>query len=154
MAKFATKEIRSDENGIATGVRFAFKDGTILDCELEAVSLSQASRLAAHGLSQKIGDSYASLGKVEECVEAAGDMWARLKAGDWTGTRAAGGMTVQAIANVLGKDIEDVKETWATLSGKEKAGITKDPRVGAEVARLRAAALEKKESSLDLDTIF
>ena len=53
------KELIVNENAEATGVRFTFDNGETFPADLHALPEAMIYRLAVHGLSQKLGDSYA-----------------------------------------------------------------------------------------------
>jgi hypothetical protein len=112
----------------AVSVRLDFRNGksvVITQADLSASTLLQA---AGHGISQKVGDSYASEKDVDDMFLAAEEMANRLKAGDWRVTREAGSsmagasLVIKALVEHTGKSVEEIK---AFLERKIAAGITR-----------------------------
>ena len=114
-------------------------------------------RLALHGASQKVGDSYAGAGAddvadplafTQECVE---ETIKQLEAGDWR-VGATGGPRVSdlavAIAQLTGKPIEEVSETLKTATDEQKKALRKDPRIAAAIAGIVAAKAAARAAKL------
>jgi hypothetical protein len=77
----AKKEIRDD----FSGVDFNFSDGTVLTMMVANVPQSLHNQLMCHGLSQKIGDSYAGVkGNVADAIDNAQTVIELLTAGEWS----------------------------------------------------------------------
>lgn len=120
------------------------------------------THLALHGLSQKLGDTYAGVkGDWAEGRARLVDALERLKKGEWTKAREAGGpstaLVVEAIARLKGKDTSEVQEVWNGLGDEVKKGIRAKEDVKAMVAtisaeRAQARAAKAKEGSEDEDT--
>jgi hypothetical protein len=99
------------------------------------ISLSDLSpeivtRLALHGLSQKIGDSYAGAAAepnpTKYSFEQIEDVIGQLKRGEWRVTAAGGPkatLLAKAIARVTGRDLDDVVEMLEGLDDDD----TTDP---------------------------
>jgi hypothetical protein len=92
-----------------------FRNGKTISVSSEELSHATLLRAAAHGLSQKIGDSYASCKDVDDMTLAAEEMVKRLKAGEWEAVREAGdslagaSVVIRALVEVTGKSVEDIK---------------------------------------------
>ena len=140
MAKKATKKIEGDV------ITITFTEGDPLIASLNDLSDEIVHRLAMHGLSQKLGDSYAS-GEVQEARERAVRVWEDLKSGNWT-TRVAGGGTrtsllIEALIRATGKSQEEVIARVEEMDDDEKKGLRKHPQVKKAMAEIkveRAAA--------------
>ena len=115
------KTVLTDAAGKACGVRFDFRNGatrTVMFDELGAELLAYA---AGHGISQKAGDEYSGVKEVDDMVLAVDEIFARLRAGDWTApseggdSMAGASIVIRAICEATGKTVEAVK---AFLQGK------------------------------------
>ncbi len=117
----AQKEVVFDAEAGTFGVRINFVNGKFVETKSTDLSRGISLQLAAHGLSQKKGDTYASLKDVDDMVLAAEEMRAQLIAGDWGRQREAGdsmsgaSVVIRALCEVTGKTVEDIK---AFLQGK------------------------------------
>ncbi len=120
--KVAEKDV-NEETGT---VSIAFTNGTSLSAALSELSEGIVQRLALHGLSQKLGDSYASVkGDVGAAVAKAQDVLDRLMAGEWAGAGSGGGMQLgelsEAIARIKNVPLE---RATAAVAGAPKEKIT------------------------------
>lgn len=145
-SKKATKKITE------TGISIEFETGQTLDIELSSLSDEMQKKLALHGLSQKVGDSYAGA-EADESFELAAAVHERLKNNDWTVTRAGGGaarvsMLVEALAAATGKDPEETLAVVSAMDDDAKKQLKKHPAIAAELARLSAErAVEKAKAA-------
>lgn len=109
------------------------------------------ANLAVHGLSQKLGDSYAGAKAATEGTEIDPDEWCKgqvlsvfgqLKDGNWsTRTPGAGGQVTDlaiALAQVGGIDEAVAVEKLADATKEEKAALRKVPEIKAILETLRA----------------
>ena len=144
------------------GVGFAFENGEQVDVKLEDMSEDMIQMLAVHGLTQKLGDSYASATSVSEACEKFYDVLNNLKAGTWNGGRSAtsGGIWVEAIARATGRSIEDSAAMFASKTETEQKAIKKHDSVvvaKAEITLERQIAKAKanpKPESVSVDALF
>lgn len=123
---------------IIDGVQFDFDNGETVKVLLEDMSDSMLAKLAIHGLTQKLGDSYASSVTVSEAVEKFYDTLTNLKAGVWNGGRSAsaGGIWIEAIAKATGRTMEEAKVMFDGKGEKEQKAIKKHPQVVAAKAEI------------------
>lgn len=136
-------------------VGFDFENGKTASFDLGAVSPEILRRLALHGASQKIGDSYAGAGESADpaayAEAAVTETIAQLVAGDWrvTGT---GGPRVSDLAAALsrmnGETIEAVTEKLAKATEEQKKALRKHPQVAAILAAIKAENAAKRASKL------
>lgn len=145
MAKVATKAI----DGMTLTVTFT--NGQSLICDGKALDESIWARLAMHGLSQKVGDSYASAESVDEAFAAAQATWDGLLSGDWA-TRSGGGILAEALAKVTGKDLVECIAAIRKLDDKSKRKLAKDARILSAIAEIQKA--RAGESAGDLANLF
>lgn len=141
----AKKVPREDSNGID----FNFTHGEVLECTIENLSPEIQRHLMIHGLSQKVGDSYAGVDTPEECFEVASDMYRRLTEGDWKQVRAASStprtsQLLEAIVRVTGRSTEEVQIMLDSKSDDEKKAIRKNAQVGAAIAQIQAERAAEK----------
>lgn len=109
------KTITIDEAAGTVSVRFDFRNGQTR--ELSSAELTPATMLRAlgHGVAQKAGDEYSGVTEIDDMVIAVDEIFARLRAGDWSVAREAGDSTagasivIKAIMEATGKPVEFVK---------------------------------------------
>lgn len=146
-----TKKVISVE---ASTVGFDFENGKSSLFDLSKVSPEILQRLALHGASQKIGDSYAGAGDSADpaayAEQAANETIAQLYAGDWRVT-VSGGPRISDLAAALsrlsGKVVEAVVESLKAATDEQKKELRKRPKVAAMLAAIKAenaAARAKK----------
>ena len=146
MAKVATKDI----TGRVLTIKFA--NNSTLICNIDLLSDEMRERLMMHGLSQKIGDSYASAESVEQACDNATTQWDGLLNGDWA-TRATGGILAEALAQVSGKPVEECRAALRLLDDKKKRALQKDARILAAIAAIQAERA-KDAKPVDLADLF
>lgn len=164
------KKIADFENG---NVNFEFADGSTFNAALTELNEDIINRLALHGLSQKLGDSYAGAGgeddPVEYAKEALAGVYESLKEGNWTQrTGGTAGPRVTLLAEALhratGRDLEECSSMVNDLrvaagDGDEDAkakldAIKNHPQVKAaqsEIRAERAAAKAAKDAESSAD---
>jgi hypothetical protein len=168
--EIAKKNIRDD----ATGVDFNFADGTVLNAEIANLpelinvkgdQVNTLNYLACHGLSQKIGDSYAgSGGVVATAIEWAAATIETLNGGDWAEAREGGGVdrptrvvkAVMRLLTELGKTFDEAAllEKYKSKEARDKAMARADVKahydaIAVEEAQERAAKSKAALDSLD-----
>lgn len=127
-------------------VVFYFSNGQMRKFECPENLITKA---AAHGLSQKIGDAFAGVDSVDDCVLAFDEMTERLGKGEWNAERevasGAGGASVlaRAIAELTGKDIESVRAKLKTLSPKAKTQMRSNPQLRPIIERMESEKTRK-----------
>lgn len=144
----------------ATGkIRFAFSDGRELVADASAIPEAVSGRLMLHGLSQKVGDSYAGAESVDEAYESARETIEQLVAGTWT-TRTAGepriGLVVEALARVAGQTVEKAKAVYEKLDDDGKKAIRAHKGVKAAMDAIRAerSAKAAEGEAVDIGNLF
>ena len=148
-------------------VTFVFTNGKSVVAALSAMKPDMVTRLALHGLSQKIGDSFATVAKdaVEEGSDpvvlafmAANAELTKLVNGDWK-ERSMGGIKyidliepLLLVASKGGKTTtrEKVMANLADKTGKELAAVRQSPKVIAAMNELAKGRTE----SVDVDSLF
>jgi hypothetical protein len=144
-------------------LEFRFADGTVQTIKTSDFPANVILAATWHGLSQKIGDSYASSKDVTECATKASERIADLKDGNWI-TEAEGGaarptLLAEAIvratadsANPISlEQATEVVSGWDTDTRKEAQS---DPSVAAALATIkaeRAAEAAKKANKAAKD---
>ena len=143
-ARIATVAVDIEE---AT-LRFDFAHGASLTVCLGEFSPGVRHRLALHGLEQKVRDAYAGAASPSEAYGLASKTLDALRAGNWTVRGSSEprpdstevlAQAVVAAAAAAGKalDLEAVKAKLRTLDRSALSKLRSDPRVAAELARLR-----------------
>lgn len=116
--------------------------------DLSKVNEETLIRLALHGASQKIGDSYAGAKDSGEDPITYADAAVRetieqLYQGKWSVTRTGSGaprtsMLAQAFAAVKGITLEEAIEAVSGLTDEEKKVLQQNKKVAAKIAALKA----------------
>lgn len=123
-----------------------FADGDESEVALESLPAEIVSMLALHGLSQKLGDSYASVkGDVKEAKQRYEAVLRQLQAGEWKKAREGGGEgsakvteLAQAIARFRNAPIEKANAAVAGASPEQKKAWQGNPNIKALIATIRA----------------
>ena len=153
MAKVATKTV-NEEKGL---VVFDFTNNESIKAALKGLPPETVTRLALHGLSQKMGDSYASAESVEAAVLSATNTYAQLKKGVWTaGRSSSGGQIVDALARATGKKVEECRTVISGMDEDAIKELRKHPQVKAALAAIRSEreAEKAKASGAELKGLF
>ncbi len=142
-----------------TGVHFGFVDGEELHIGLGDLSDEIIHKLAIHGLSQKVGDSYAGAESIEEARGLASAVIKNLKAGLWGAKVQRGGKIIEALSRATGQDFETCLAKWQGMDKDEQAALRKHPQVKkalAEIEAERAAKLAEtaEEAEDDLASLL
>ena len=131
------------------GVVITFPDGARAARALDGLSSDVITRLAVHGLSQKLGDSFANASKAENpsgwAKQRVADVIAQLEAGEWRVVSEAGPTVTllgRALARATGHTVE---ESMAVIRDKEESldedaykAWTKAMRAGAKIRKATA----------------
>lgn len=150
------KTINPDANSIV----FSFEEGEDVVFQMSELSEEIITKLALHGASQKIGDSYA--GAAKACLETGADpveyarasvsqVIAQLVAGDWTVRTGAGGPTAtdlsKALAEATGANVDEWAEKLSESTPEEKKALRAHPAVKAILDRYRAERAAAKAAA-------
>ena len=141
------------------------------DNVIEVVSYAELTpemviQAALHGVSQKVGDSYAGALKATEGLDTTPEAWSiqrvkdsakQIRGNDWNLRTGGGGPAVTdlayAIAEATGSTVDEVAAKLAALEGDEgkevKKGLRANPQVAAILARIKAERATKKQKELD-----
>jgi hypothetical protein len=148
--KVATKEISEE------GVQILFSNEQVVAVQLSELSPEIVTQLALHGLSQKLGDSYAGVkGDAEEAVSLASAVAERLKNGEFNAKREGTGGTgkvtdlARALAEVAKKDLSEAVGRLDQMEKAEKLELRRHPRIAAVLARMAAERAAKAAEEAD-----
>jgi hypothetical protein len=142
----------------------SFIDGTDLRAEWDSFNDETKYRLGVHGLSQKVGDSYAGAKDVEEAKMLAKDTIEVLQKGGW-GTRVSDGLgrvtlLAEALSRLTKVPVNEVRATLDTLDEDTVKSIRLDEQVKLMVSKIKTERLEAKaekasaEGGLDIAGLF
>jgi hypothetical protein len=156
------KELMLNDVNEANGIRFSFDNGEVFEADIDALPEAMIHRLAVHGLSQKLGDSYAGAkGKGmtdDDIAQGVRDLYAALKAGSFgTGRTSTGGKLLDAFirwAADAGKKADEAREAFNALDDDAKKELRKAAPIKAKLAEIeaeRAEALARAVSDDDDD---
>lgn len=146
--------IKKNANYETGSVDFTFEDGATAGHTLGNLKPEMQARLALHGLSQKLGDSFAS--DRDNAAAHVARVWKNLQDGDWS-VRGEGGPRVtqlaRAMSEVMGQPIEKCIEVLGTMGesdeGKsQKKALAANPQIASSMARIRAEDAAKKAAEL------
>ncbi len=150
------KQIVVNEAGAPTGViQFTFEDGTVQNVDVNALDEATKFRALVHGVSQKVGDSYAGA-KAEENPTAfaksvCAETIAQILRGEWRAPSAGGGPRVTdlavALSRATGQALEAAVEFIGTLDDQQTKDLRNKPKIKAVLAAItaeKAAAKAKK----------
>ena len=138
MSSNRVKKVVSVEN---ESVTFGF-EGNSVEFRLDQLSREMITRLALHGLSQKLGDSYADSTKVTDPEKAATDVWNNLKDGNWGRERGSSVDYDAAIEEANGR-----LEAYVASSDEEKVLFAKMGVTRAALEKAVTQAIKAKEKS-------
>lgn len=146
----------SDNGDIA--LRLDFANGAVRSFSLPTGSPLYA-RFAAHGAEQKLGDAIAGENDLGDGVLSIDDLIGRLNNGEWTVTRAAGSFSgtsilIQALVEVSGKSVEDIKAFLADKSQAEKLALRRSDKLRPTIERLEADKASKSKNQVDTDALL
>jgi hypothetical protein len=135
-----------------------FGDGTKREINLGEIPSHIVTQLAMHGLSQKLGDSYASVkGNVQRAIELFDTTLDQLKRGEWAKARGEGegGARVtelaEAIARFKSVPIEKAQQVVAAATDENIKAWKASPKLKAVIAQIRAEKAAKRAEEADAE---
>lgn len=135
-------------------VVITFTNGKVLEVALSELAPEIVQQLAIHGLSQKLGDSYASCeGNADHGYAMASAVAENLKTGQWA-AREKGGLIFEALAAITGKPIAEVITTFNSLSEEQQKAVKKSPDVQKKILELKQERLGDNATTVDLGNLF
>ena len=143
--RIADKVIAED----LSGVTIKFLEGESVTLLLEDIPEETIKRLALHGASQKLGDSYSGEDDIEVARARALGVANRLKQGDWKAVReGSGGSRIsdlaRALAAITGNTVEQSVAVIEDMDKAKRAGLRRHPKIAAELARMAAERAQEK----------
>lgn len=138
--------------------QIVFADGAESEVDLDTLPAAIVRNLALHGLSQKLGDSYASVkGNVEEAKQRYEAVLTQLRNGDWRKQREGGeGATrvtelAAAIARFRSAPIEKANALVAAATPEQKKAWQANASIKAVIATIRAEKAAAKAAKAAAD---
>lgn len=151
MAKIAKKSV------VGNSLTIEFANGVTKTYDVTKIPTDVQDQLMMHGLSQKVGDSYASAETVEDAIEAAEDVFHNLVSGQWNAKGGGtGGILAEALAAAQGVSLEEAKAVVLALDDKAKTELRKHPAIKLAIAKIQLARAERltKGGTDDLSGLF
>lgn len=150
--KFADKSI---DNG---KLSIAFGNGEVVSVALDEIPEELHTDLAMHGLSQKLGDSYAGAkGDYAMAIKNVTQVIEQLKAGDWRASRGSGeskprvGELAAAVARVKSISVEEAMAILDTLDDEAKKTVRNHAQIKLAIQQIRTEkAVEAAKKAGDL----
>ena len=141
--RFCEKDWDDAFEGNGSILYLNFANGHKIEFDLEKVNGTTQRRLALHGASQKIGDSFAGVkGDFNQGIANAQKVVDQLYAGEWEGEREGGGPRLAelsaAIARIKNVPLEKAAAAVEKASKEQREGWRSNPQVKAMVAQIRA----------------
>jgi len=129
------------------GFRWAFANGFEKIVTVDDVPQELHEHLAMHGLKQKLSDSYAnSSGNPETAVGLFQKVLDTILGGAWKSAKGDGspretpiGLLAQAVANVQGKDLDEVRARLERMDAATRRKVRAIQGVAIELAKIKAA---------------
>lgn len=117
------------------------------------------ARFAVHGAEQKLGDAIAGESNLDDAVLSVDDLISRLNNGEWNIQRAAGSFAgtsilIQALVEVSGKSVTEIKEFLADKSQAEKLALRRSDKLKPTIERLEAEKAKNSKSTVDTDALL
>jgi len=140
MAEKKVSKVMDGENSDV--INFTFhQTGEQVSVDINTIPAEIISRLAMHGLSQKLGDCYAGsddgehFGRFDAVLKD-------LQAGNWS-TRVASGsprttQLAEALAAATGKTLEECAGKLETMDDEAKKGLRAHGQIKVELAKIKA----------------
>ena len=157
--KFCEKEYDLD-----TGVvSFTFGNGEVVEVDVNQLPEQMRKQLMLHGVSQKVGDSFAGAkGNFMEGISAAKSVIEQLVAGIWRSARGEGearprlGELAEAIARIKGVEVAVAMAAVEKATDEQRKAWRGNAKVKATIAAIRAEAAQKAleaagEQTLEVD---
>lgn len=154
--------IKKSVNEQTQTVSFDFDGKGNIIADLSRIPAHIVTKLALHGLSQKMGDAYASNNGAMDAKGKAEEVYNGLLAGQWnTGKSGGGGDLVEALMMVASKGREDCAAKISGMTEEERKALRKNAKIAsalltikAKRAAERAAAVVTDDSGDDLESLF
>lgn len=127
---------------VGTVLTINFTDDTVVEVDFAKLPDAIKTQLALHGLSQKVGDSYASSESVTEAYQSAKRVADDLMAGNWSVRKAGEGgprvtLLAEAIARIASRTVEEALEVIGALSEEEQKQLRGDAGVKKVMAQIK-----------------
>jgi hypothetical protein len=135
----------------ATRLDLRFASGDVVAVTLDGLSDAMKVAAAYHGLSQKLGDTYAGK-SADDALEGVESLWERIQEGHWVAERESAGPRTSlleeaikaACAKVNQPVADNLSEMLKAMSNDDRKGLLADARVKAEYEAIRAARAAEK----------
>ena len=140
-----------------TGVDFEFFDGSALSAQLAELTPEMQTKLALHGLSQKIGDSYSGEEAVN-CQTIAEATFKSLVEGNWSSRSGGAGPRIsqlaEALARATGEELQDCVAKIAEMDDEKKKDLKAHPAIKAIIAeiKLEKATADAAKTAAEADS--
>ena len=145
----------------ARKVDIEFTNDHVVTMTLKSLEKDIVTNLALHGLSQKLGDSYAGAESVDEAIERCTTIAERLQQGEWIKPRESAGprpsMVVDAVVAALvanGEEVDDTRRAAIAEKTKGKEGRERalaNPAIRAQYETIRATRAAKRAAKAQGD---
>lgn len=137
-------------------VRLDFVNGAVRNFTIPD---SLRARFAVHGAEQKLGDAIAGENDINDAVLAVDDLIGRLNNGEWTITRQAGSFAgtsilIQALVEVSGKTVAEIKDFLANKTQAEKLALRRSDKLRPTIEKLEAEKAKNSKNAVDTDALL
>lgn len=140
-----------NDQGVVT---FTFGNGTVLECDSNKLSAELKLDLLCHGISQKVGDSYAGVKQnYGQGIANAKEVIDALYAGEWGPGREGGAPRLaelaEAISRIRGTDLEKTKAAVEKATDEERKAWRSNGKVKLAIAQIRAEKQQKAVEAME-----
>lgn len=137
--KVCDKTFVGDSGGFHA-VEFVFTNGKKLVCDSRDLPANMQAYAMCHGISARVGDSFAGAAKQDDPVgwayDTACEVWHAMVGGEWSHREATGGVLAQALAMVSGKPLETCQQVVGALDEERRAKLRKQPKIKLALAKI------------------
>lgn len=143
----------------ADGVRLSFANGKVLQCNIADLPAPMQRAALLHGISARVGDSFAGAAKQSDPVgwayDVACEVWNAMTKGDWSTRESTGGVLAEALAIASGKPLDACQAVIAKLDDEMKAKLRKQPKIKLALASiaLERAKVAAAGSTFDINDL-
>lgn len=129
---------------VGRAVRWYFANGASATVRLDDFKEELQLAFALHGISQKLGDAYASATTVQEAREAFDGLYGQVMNGEWEKKREGGGkekeepLLVEALARIYQSTVEAVRPLVEAMKPTERRAMEADGEVARMILAIRA----------------
>ena len=138
-------------SSIDGGLRWTFASGNITDVDFDDLT-DVWMKAAAHGIKQKLSDTYAGMKTSQEVERAFAAALDGLMQGHWNaGRSSSGGIWVEALARAASVAIDVAQAKWNAMDEDTQKDVKKNAQVKLAKAQIDLERSQEKAKGVTLD---